>query len=120
MLRRGAADDRGAALVLLRLTNGSGSGSGSTQARSLVDAYAAVEAAPAFATQPSARQGRGRRAGLRIPARFVRATEQKADFVGGAPAVEVNPAPVSTRLLTVPWRSFFEVLRSKLHWGDAQ
>ena len=31
----------------------------------------------------------------------------------------VTKAPVSTRILVVPWRSYFEVLRTKLHWGNA-
>ncbi|MEE8408167.1 MAG: NAD(+)/NADH kinase [Myxococcota bacterium] len=32
--------------------------------------------------------------------------------------LHIRTAAVPTRLIHVPWRSYFQMLRSKLHWGD--
>ena len=40
------------------------------------------------------------------------------DFHPGDELV-VQDAKLPLRLLHVPWRSYFETLRSKLGWGDA-
>lgn len=32
--------------------------------------------------------------------------------------LRVRRAPVGVQLLSVPWRSYFEMLRTKLHWGN--
>jgi len=39
------------------------------------------------------------------------------DLVRGD-AMIVQRAPVSTRLLNVPWRNYFQTLRTKLRWGE--
>jgi NAD+ kinase len=40
-----------------------------------------------------------------------------SDFRQGDVMV-IRPAPVPTRLVSVPWRSYFQMLRAKLRWGD--
>jgi NAD+ kinase len=32
--------------------------------------------------------------------------------------VQIRAAPVSTQVLKIPWRSYFEMLRTKLSWGE--
>lgn len=34
-------------------------------------------------------------------------------------ALIVSPAPVPSRLLSVPWRDYFQTLRTKLRWGES-
>jgi len=43
---------------------------------------------------------------------------QSAHEFGGNDVMEIRKADVPVRLLTVPWRSYFEMLRTKLNWGN--
>ena len=43
---------------------------------------------------------------------------QSAHEFGGNDVLEVRKADVPVQLLAVPWRSYFEMLRTKLNWGN--